>query len=99
VKKYANRPFVLIGVNADQDPLKARRLAQEQGLTMRSFWTGPDGPEGPIPTAWHLRGWPMVFILDHEGIIRHKSHGGPKVDPTIEKWVRVAEKRATERGE
>lgn len=64
---------------------------------MRSFWTGPKGPEGPIPAAWRLRGWPMVFLLDHEGIIRHKSHGGPGVDATIEKWVRVAERRATDR--
>jgi len=39
----------------------------------------------------------MVFLLDHEGIIRHKSHGGPGVDATIEKWVRVAERRATDR--
>jgi hypothetical protein len=31
------------------------------------------GTKGPISKAWCVRGWPTVYVLDHEGRIRFRG--------------------------
>jgi hypothetical protein len=37
----------------------------------RSFWNG-GSKRGPISTTWNIQGWPTLYIVDGEGIIRHR---------------------------
>ena len=94
VKKLADKPFVLIGVNSDPDLEKLKPRMEEEKITWRSFWNGKEGTGGPISTAWNVRGWPTLYIIDHKGVIRHKYLGSPGdkvLDEAIEKLVREAE--------
>jgi hypothetical protein len=89
VKEYANKPFALLGVNSDRDLPKLRGIVKEKNLTWRSFWNGPKGTGGPISAKWNVSGWPTIYIIDHKGIIRHKSRRG--IDEMIKKLVAEAE--------
>lgn len=80
VKKFADAPFALIGVNSDKTLERARQAVQKHELSWRSFWNGPDGARGPISTAWNVRGWPTVVLIDHRGVIRHR---GNSVDDSL----------------
>ena len=93
VKQFEGRPFVIIGVNSDRDRDDLKKVAAKEGITWRSFWDG-GSTDGPIATRWNVRGWPTVYLIDHEGkIIGH--HGrGPDDDPVIEKAVKAAEAAA-----
>lgn len=96
VKKLADKPFALIGVNSDTDLEKLKPRLQEEQITWRSFWCGPEGTGGPIPTDWGVRGWPTLYVLDHKGVIRHKWLGSPGdkvLDEAIEALVAEAEKK------
>ncbi|MEM8883061.1 MAG: TlpA disulfide reductase family protein [Planctomycetota bacterium] len=93
VKKYDNRPFVIIGVNSDQDRAKLKERIQEENITWRSFWAGSTG--GPIPKRWNVTGWPTIYVLDAKGIIRAKNVRGPQLDTWIEKLVQEAEAAET----
>src|SRR5262249_39527415 len=64
VEKFKGRPFVLIGVNGDEKKENALKAVQKYRINWRSFWNGKDGPGGPIATAWNVRGWPTVYVLD-----------------------------------
>ena len=55
VKKLANEPFALIGVNSDRDKQDLLAKNEAEGITWRSFWCGEDGTRGAIPQAWGLR--------------------------------------------
>ena len=91
VEELKDEPFVLIGVNSDADKAKlAPRLAAEH-ITWRSFWNGPDGTNGPIAKAWHVHGWPTVYVIDHDGVIRHKSHGGASMEAAVRTCVAAAQ--------
>jgi peroxiredoxin len=82
VAKLKDKPFVLIGVNSD--PLdKARAAVQRENLTWRSFWDGGN-TRGPIATAFQVRGWPTIYVLDHEGVIRYKNVRGEALEKAIE---------------
>jgi thioredoxin family protein len=91
VKDYANRPFSIIGVNSDRnlEDLKAKNA--KENITWRSFWCGEKGTRGDIPTAWNVRGWPTIYLIDHEGVIRYKNVRGEALDKAIAELVAKAE--------
>jgi len=82
VKKHADKPFAIIGVNSDRDLEKLRPRLKEEKITWRSFWNGPKGTSGPISRAWNVSGWPTVYVIDAKGIIRAKRVRGDSLDKT-----------------
>jgi peroxiredoxin len=92
VDHFGARPFVIIGVNGDEDKEVARKTAAEKGITWRSFWN--NGPDGPITKEWNLRGWPTTYVIDAEGVIRDCDHQGPILNDLLEHLVHQAEKAA-----
>ena len=85
VKRLANKPFALIGINSDKDKVKLAKRIKEENISWRSFWNGPKGTQGPISTEWNVRGWPTIYILDHKGVIRFKGREARmKMDECIE---------------
>ncbi len=99
VKEMKDRPFALIGVNSDRDKEVLRPRMKEENITWRSFWNGPEGTSGPISKAWNVSGWPTLYVIDHNGVIRAKSVGfnQPVIDAAIYKWVEIAEKEGNGR--
>jgi hypothetical protein len=49
-------------------------VLEEEQITWRSFWNGPEGTGGPISSKWNVSGWPTLYVIDHEGVIRAKGH-------------------------
>ena len=88
VKQYEDQPFVILGVNSDPTTEFLRNVMKEKELTWSSFFDG-GGTGGPIATKWGVRGWPAVYIIDHEGIIRHR--GRSDLDDVIARLVRSAQ--------
>ena len=80
VEELADKPFALIGVNSDKDLEELRAKNEAESITWRSFWCGEDGTGGAIPASWNIAGWPTLYILDHNGVIRHKWVGNPGDD-------------------
>src|SRR5438046_320259 len=94
VKTLADKPFALIGVNSDRDKEQLKKDMEENQITWRSFWNGPEGTGGPISKAWSIQGWPTLFVIDHKGVLRHKYLGSPGekvLDEVIENLVKEAE--------
>lgn len=94
VKRLADKPFALIGVNSDRDLNELKEVLNTEQITWRSFWNGPQGTGGPISSDWNVRGWPTLFLIDHKGILRYKWVGNPGdrvMDEAIDKLVKEAE--------
>lgn len=83
VKQLADKPFALIGVNSDPDLEKIQEVVKEKNINWRSFWNGPQGTRGPISTQWGVTGWPTIYVLDADGVIRYKNVRGAKMDQAI----------------
>ncbi len=83
VKKLADKPFALIGVNSDTDKEKLRPRMEEENITWRSFWNGPKGTSGPISEAWDVMGWPTIYILDGKGIIRERNKRNDEMEVAV----------------
>ena len=92
VAKHTNSPFVIIGVNSDRTEERIVRESARLAVTWRSFWD--KGEDGPIATRWNVDGWPTLYLIDHEGVIRNKWVGEVEddvLDQEIEELVRRAQ--------
>jgi hypothetical protein len=93
VKRLEGKPFALVGVNSDSDRTALKKVLQEENITWRSFFDGGK-VGGPIATRWAVEGWPTLYVIDHQGVIRHKHVGSPGdkvLDDEIEKLLKEAE--------
>jgi hypothetical protein len=94
VKRLADEPFALIGVNSDRDLAKLKPRLEEEQITWRSFWNGPEGTRGPISKAWNVSSWPTIYVLDADGVIRFKNVRGEAMDKAVDELL--AEMKAPE---
>lgn len=83
VKQLADKPFVLIGVNSDEDLQRAQKAVKEKDITWRSFWNGEHGTSGPIAVKWSVTMWPTIYVIDAKGTIRFKGVRDEELDSAI----------------
>jgi peroxiredoxin len=68
---YQDWPFAMLGVNSDTSVEAARTAKIARNLNYRSWWEKKsDKADGRIASAYDLYGWPTVYVLDDEGVIR-----------------------------
>lgn len=85
VKRLADQPFVLLGINSDPaDTYRAKRVEME--VTWPSFWDGGT-TSGPIASRWGVSGWPTIYVLDHLGRIRFQGPRGEAMDKAVDQLL------------
>ena len=90
VQELKDRPFALIGVNSDKDKAALGPRLLEEKITWRSFWNGAEGTSGPIAKAWKVTGWPTLYVIDGQGVIRFKGHSGEEMDKALRECLAAA---------
>ena len=96
VKQLAGKPFAVLGVNiSEPNPAALKKVVEKHNLTWRSF-SDPPGSEGrgAIAKKWNLGGTPTIYLIDHQGVIRHKWVGGARanlIDNAVEKLIQEVE--------
>ncbi len=68
---FKGKPFALLGVFVESKP-KLQALVDAKSVTWRNWVEGRDSPTGKL---WRIVGIPTIYVLDHEGVIRHKAVG------------------------
>ncbi len=71
VATLAGKPFALVGVNCDSRET-LRQIIEDKKITWRCW---ADGKGGPICETWQLDGYPLMYVLDQDGVIRFKFTG------------------------
>ena len=98
VEKYKNRPFALLGVNSDGTDTEEglanyKKQKAELGVTWRSFRNESTDPT--ISDVWRVQGWPTLYFIDHEGVIRHKDvRDDAEMEKVLEEMIEKAEAAA-----
>jgi hypothetical protein len=90
VKRLADKPFALLGINSDADRDALKETMKAEGITWRSWWDGGD-TNGPIATTWNVSGWPTTYVLDKNGVIRFKNVRETEMDKAIDKLLAEAD--------
>jgi thiol-disulfide isomerase/thioredoxin len=72
VKSHQGKPFVLLGVSADNTLADLKTAEEENQLPWRSWWDG----DRSLQRQWDVKVLPTLFLIDHEGIVRYRFEGG-----------------------
>ncbi len=85
MERMQGKPFALIGVNSDKRE-RVQAAIQRENITWRSFFDG-GSTGGPIARAWAVRGWPTIYVLDANGVIRFKNVRGERMDAAVDELL------------
>lgn len=83
VEKLKDKPFTLLGVNADAVE-DFPEIAERHDVNWRSWL---DGENGTIAEAWKIQMFPSVYLIDQDGVIRHKNLNGDALDAAIDEML------------
>ncbi len=94
---YKDDPVAILGVNSDEEIETILEAKEEEGLDYRVWWDGHGevGTKGPIATEWNVTGWPSIYILDENGVIRYAQKRHADVITSVNEllWERRARER------
>ena len=91
VERFRNSPFVVVGINGDNDPEHARKAIASDGVTWRNMQTC--GDDHPAKKLWPVEALPSTYLLDAQGVVRHVGVGAAVPDAAIKALLAELEKR------
>jgi hypothetical protein len=91
VARMEGRPFVLLGINCDEDKETLQQVGFRHELNWRNWWNG--GSSGPFTALYGVKEWPATFVLDGEGVIRYRNLRGPALEQAVENLLRETEQQ------
>ena len=62
---------MLVSVNTDKERQTLTKSIRDGDITWRCWFDGGTG--GPISTGWGVTDFPAIYVLDSNGVIRHKN--------------------------
>jgi len=79
----------MLGV--DRDPVERLKSITTNGTVL---WRCFSDAEGSIAQSWHVRGYPTIYILDANGIIRLKNENSDAsmIEPMIDSLLTLSAK-------
>ena len=101
MKNLPEKRFALIGVHVGGlNAKELKEVMEKEKLTWRSFVDAGNAHAGPLAKQWNLSVTPTFYLIDHNGVIRHKWAGAPGekvMDAALEKLIEAAEKDGKEK--
>lgn len=92
-KKHEGKPFTVLGVNSDVSRDLVKKVIEKEKMFWQIIWDGGT-TEGPLAQQWNVKGWPLVVLIDHQGLIRYRFNGAPVsaiLTPLVDRLVKEAE--------
>jgi hypothetical protein len=96
VKRLADQPFTLLGINSDSSRSALKKILEDEKITWPNIYGGPTG-KNEIAERWNVHGWPTIYILDHEGVIRHRDLRDEAMEEAVVELIKKIPGRAKEK--
>jgi len=89
VQRLSGKPFTLLGINSDQSRDALKKVLKDENITWPNIYGGTPR-ENKIARQWNVTGWPTIYILDHEGVIRHKGLRDEEMERAVHELLEKA---------
>jgi thiol-disulfide isomerase/thioredoxin len=93
VEKYKDKPFAILSVSADDEKADLTEFLSSEKMPWAHWW---DGSKGSVTRMFKVKAFPTLYLIDAQGVIRHKWVGNPgndKIDKAVEELVAEAAKK------
>lgn len=92
VEKLKDKPFTLISISADDEKDTLKKFLEKEKMPWTHWWEGRK--EHGLLKDWNVQFFPTIYVIDHQGVIRHKGLRGKKLEEAVEKLLKEAEKKS-----
>jgi hypothetical protein len=91
VKRLKEQPFALIGINSDGPADKLKDILNKNEITWRQ--AVDESTSGPLATKWNVSGWPTIYVIDAQGVIRYRDVRDKEMDDAVDKLLDEMKKK------
>ncbi len=81
VKLHKDQPFALIGINSDGKTDELKPLLVKNEITWRQ--AVDESTSGKLATKWNVQGWPTIYVIDANGVIRYRDVRDEALDKAV----------------
>jgi thiol-disulfide isomerase/thioredoxin len=80
VERLKDKPFVLVSISADEKKETLTAFLANEKMPWTHWW---NGQEGGIMEAWDVKYFPTTYVIDAQGVIRHKDLRGEELEKAV----------------
>jgi thiol-disulfide isomerase/thioredoxin len=80
VEKLKDKPFALISISGDAKKETLKQFLSQEKMPWTHWW---NGNEGGVLEDWSIEHFPTIYVIDAEGIIRHKDIRDEKLEAAV----------------
>ena len=88
VERLQGRPFALLGIDSEASKDAGLKVVESEKVTWLNWF---DGGDHPIMDRYHIKSFPSTFVIDAQGIIRHKRLIGKGLEDAVDKLLAETE--------
>jgi thiol-disulfide isomerase/thioredoxin len=92
VERYREMPFALISISADADKQTLIDFIAKEPMPWTHWW---NGTPGGILEDWSVKYFPTIYVLDAEGVIRHKDLRGDALEKAVAELLTELDEKPT----
>ena len=93
VERFKDKPFTLVSISVDTEKTDLTSFLVNEPMPWTHWW---NGPTGGMVDAWDVYGYPTIYVLDAQGVIRHKDLRGDELEKAVEALL-VEQSSSTEK--
>jgi thiol-disulfide isomerase/thioredoxin len=87
VERLKEQPFALVSISADEKKETLTDFLAREKMPWTHWW---NGSEGGVLEEWDVRHYPTIYILDVQGVIRHKELRGEELENAVNSLLEEA---------
>ena len=87
VERLKGQPFGLAGISADEKKETLTDFLAKEKMPWTHWW---NGSQGGVLEEWDVWYYPTIYILDVQGVIRHKDLRGEELEKAVNSLLQEA---------
>jgi thiol-disulfide isomerase/thioredoxin len=88
VERLQGKPFVLVSISADAEKETLTKFLTKEKMPWTHWW---NGKEGGIIEDWDVQGYPTIYVLDAQGVIRYRDVRGEQMERAVNQLLKEME--------
>jgi thiol-disulfide isomerase/thioredoxin len=88
VERLKGKPFVLVSISADAKKETLTDFLKTEKMPWTHWW---NGAEGGIIEDWDVSYFPTIYVLDAQGVIRHRDLRGEELERAVNDLLKELE--------
>ena len=80
VERLKDKPFALVSISADEEKETLTDFLAKEKMPWTHWW---NGSAGGLIDDWYIQYFPTIYVIDAQGVIRHKDLRGEELEKAV----------------